>query len=49
MITALPVNVAAGDRIEISFGPNKTYGNDLLSYHATLNKRGAVAPALCYA
>lgn len=46
-IAAMKLDVAAGDRIELSFGPNKLYGNDSFSYRATLNRRGAVAPLVC--
>ena len=46
VLRAVSLNVAAGDRIDLSFGPNKTYGGDSFYYRAVLSARGkGTAPA----
>ncbi|WP_181814782.1 glycosyl hydrolase [Sphingomonas aracearum] len=46
-IHALLVNLNAGDRLDLSFGPNKTYGGDSFSYRAVLSQRGRGATLSC--
>lgn len=46
-IHALSINLAAGDRVDISFGPNKTYGGDSFSYRAILSARGTGVAIPC--
>lgn len=45
-IRALPLDVAAGDRIEMIFGPNQNYGDDSFNYRARLAVRGR-GTAMC--
>lgn len=39
-IRSLRLTLAAGDRVDLVFGPNQTYGNDSFNYRATLNRPG---------
>lgn len=45
-LRALPIDVSAGDRIELVFGPNQTAGGDAFRYRARLSLRGR-GTALC--
>lgn len=44
-IRSLRLDLAAGDRVDLVFGPNQTYGGDSFNYRATLNRPGFAAPA----
>lgn len=41
VLTAVPVDLATGDRFELAFGPNQTSTGDLFNFRATLFQRGA--------
>lgn len=40
VLTAVPVDLATGDRFELAFGPNQTSTGDLFNFRATLFQRG---------
>jgi hypothetical protein len=44
---ALQLNLAAGDRVDLIFGPNLTYGGDSFSYRAILSARGRGTTMSC--
>ena len=39
-IRALPLDLASGDKVDLVFGPNQTYGGDAFNYRAKLSIRG---------
>lgn len=43
----IPVDLAAGDRLDIAAGPNRTYGGDSFSYRVVLFRRGASSAVAC--
>ncbi len=43
-IDGLAIDVAAGDKIDLIFGPNQTFGGDVFRYRARLTRRGRATP-----
>ncbi len=43
-IQGLPIDLAAGDKIDLIFGPNQTFGGDVFKYRARLTRRGRTTP-----
>lgn len=44
MIRSLALDLAPGDKVDLIFGPNQTYGDDSFNYRARLTARGRGAP-----
>ena len=46
-VNGITLSVTAGDKIDFSFGPNKTYGGDSFFYRARISEKGQGKPVAC--
>lgn len=46
-LNAVPLNLVAGDKVDVVVGPNQTFGGDVFNYRVSLYRRGTGSAPTC--